>query len=111
MQAPQLSLVSQFKAVFRTQTILTLPCPITPGKFAKESKQNGTAAEAFCVGAAAALIRRRLNGAAAEFAALTAALARLRPQHSTEQLLTDPEIFYLRISVPLHLWATPCAML
>lgn len=51
------------------------PVQLPRGSFAKESKQNGTAAEAFCVGAAAALIRRRFNGAAAEFAALTAALA------------------------------------
>lgn len=115
------------------------PVQLPRGSFAKESKQNGTAAEAFCVRAAAVLISRRLNGAAAEFprarwtrrslgAALTAAPAPARPRAAltapaaaaqpallrfpgTQQLLTDPQICYLRISVSLHLWATSCAVL
>lgn len=48
--------------------------------FAKESKQNGTAAEAFCVRAAAVLIRRRLNGAAVGFPLSAVQAGVSRPQ-------------------------------
>lgn len=52
---------------FTYRPFLPYPAQLPRWSFAKESKRNGTAAEAFCVWAAALLIRRWLNGAAVEF--------------------------------------------